>query len=485
MVAESLNVYLHDDLIGTVAADPRDIRRVTFRTASEFTGAPMGLTEAFSLFPGSEVDGTRASRFLGGYLPEGQNRGQLAARIPRLSPTDLFGMLKHYGVTMAGAVSVRTDDPADDISPDYRVLSSRDLKQKLQKAVREHDLGSEPGSGRSAIAGFQPKILLAKFDGEWFQPLHSAHSTHIVKPAPAHRPVTIADEFYSHELARSMGLTKFDSELTTVNGLQYLAIERYDRKVRGYGDVENFHQEDAAQALALDWVESKAKFQDPDSPARADRPSAARVAELAGTLGQADGAEIWLQYLIYAVLVGNHDAHAKNVSVVHDGAKSSLADLYDAVPILHINDDPDRKAADRIRDELALAIGGEFSHHAVTREHFQAEAEGWGALASRRIRAVIDRTFESFGNALDSVKPPSESTPKLKDRLGYNLDRLAAGQSIGRPKLPIPARSIKKTGDGGALTAGQPRAKDLGALKNGGEYAKKIHSYPEAPLTKG
>ncbi len=43
-------------------------------------------------------------------------------------------MLAHYGVTMAGALSVRTDDPRDDISPGYRRLTRSALKKKVLEA---------------------------------------------------------------------------------------------------------------------------------------------------------------------------------------------------------------------------------------------------------------------------------------------------------------------------------------------------------------
>jgi serine/threonine-protein kinase HipA len=54
------------------------------------------------------------------------------------------------------------------------------------------------------------------------------------------------------------------------------------------------HQEDAAQALGLDWVDDQAKFQDPSAPRDSHRPSAYRIAEL---------------------LLGDNDAHAKNLAI--------------------------------------------------------------------------------------------------------------------------------------------------------------------------
>lgn len=437
-MTDALQVHLGGIQIAQITPDLANRRRVHFDVATNYVGAANALSEGFSLLPGGRVDNALVSRFLGGYLPEGQNRTALAARIPGLDETDLYAMLQNYGVTTAGALSVQSSSSRDDLTPGYRALDKRSFTKKLAQAVSDHDLGNEPGSGRSALPGFQPKVLLARFDGQWYQPLRSAHSTHIVKPTPLHRPALIADEFYSHELTRFMQHSRFSSELVNLNGSQYLAIERYDRIIHGFGEVETIHQEDAAQAIGLDWVDANAKFQDDQLPNRRDRPNARRISEIFGSSERPETVERWLSYLIFTVLVGNHDGHAKNVSIIHGPHGTDIADQYDAVPVLHINDDPIRARSARIKDTLSLAIGGEFSHHAVMLEHFQSEAESWGVMSSRRAAVIVADTLERFALALASTTVPPGSTPKLRDRLGYNFDRITNGKSVGRPKLPLP-----------------------------------------------
>jgi serine/threonine-protein kinase HipA len=439
-MAETLDVYLHDRRIGHVTPARSAFGRVTFAVSEAVDGAPDDLTESFALIPGITIDAASASNFFGGYAPEGNHRTALAAKA-RVDPNDLFGLLKRYALTLAGALSFRTEDPADAELGDYRELSAREVVKKLRTEQREFDLGNEPDSGRSMLPGFQPKLLLARFGDTWMQPLRRAHSTHIVKPAPAGRPAIIRDEFYSHQLARHMGLATFGSEIITYNGHTFLAIQRYDRIVDGEA-VRLIHQEDAAQALGIDWMASTSKFQDPERPNAAGRPSALKIAELFGSFGDGSDVETWLRYLLYNVLIGNHDAHAKNVSIIHGHAGPRIADLYDAVPILHINDAPSRIGSKKIGDALSLAIGGEFNHHSVTLDHFRAEVNRWGAVSSRRTDAILASTLDSFAKALDSVAEVDGSSPGLRDRLGYNLDRIGSGKSIGKPKLPIGAWSM-------------------------------------------
>lgn len=432
-MVDQLHAYLHEKHIGTIRRTTSS-RTIRFDVASDYDGDSSGLSEGVALTPGRQLDVQPISNFLGGYLPEGRHREHLASK-RGLDSNDLFGLLQSYGLTMAGALSVRTDDSSDDTTPSYRHLTKSALREKAQKAVRDFDLGNEPDSGRSTLPGFQPKLLLATFEGEWFQPLRRAHSTHIVKPELERRPSAIHDEFYSHELSRHMGLSSFASEIIRSKGMTLLAIERFDRKVRGKHNVEMIHQEDAAQVLGLDWVSSTAKFQDPLSPSRQDRPTAARLAEIFGSVGTGGDVGRWLRYLIFSILVGNHDGHAKNVSLIHEGGDSRIADLYDAVPILHINDDPARIGSAKINDELALALNGVFAHHKIARADITAEAASWGALSNRQIATIIDDTFESFAHALDDVTAPDLISAQLVPRLRHNVDRLSSGKKIGKPKV--------------------------------------------------
>lgn len=437
MAEQILNVYLLEQLVGTITRHSQDISRIQFDTAPGYSGPSTALSEGFALIPGRKLPSEHVSNFFGGFLPEGPNRDALAKKA-RVGANDLFAMLERYGMTMTGALSIRQNAPNVLAGSGYRPLEDRELHAKIKKAAEEYDLGNEPDSGRSTIPGFQPKLMLARFGGVWFQPLKGAHSTHIIKPSSKLRPHTIYDEFFSQQLSRHMGLSSFQSELVPMgHNTHFLAIERYDRKIVPGDEVVAIHQEDAAQVLGLDWVDSGAKFQDPQAPQLKSRPSAAKIADLFGTIGDGNDLETWLQHLLFNVLVGNHDGHAKNVSVIHEGADSRIADLYDAVPILHINDDPNRINSAKIEDSLSLSIGGEFGHHSITLDHFKAEVKSWGAMSPRQTQKVIAVTLERFSLALKATAEVPGGSKNLKDRLGYNLDRIAAGKSIGKPKMPL------------------------------------------------
>jgi serine/threonine-protein kinase HipA len=363
-----------------------------------------------------------ASSFFGGYAPEGRQRDRLTAR-RGLRPADLYGLLGEFGASMAGAVTVADPDRVPPVRPRYERISDGDIAARLRRAAADGDLGDD-GQAHSMLAGFQPKLLLARFDGQWYLPRGGAHSTHILKPRVAGRPDGLAREHYGHALAVRLGLAGYQTELAGGGARQYLVIERFDRRVTGEQTVTPVHQEDAAQALGLDWVRSSAKFQDPSAPHDYRRPTACRIAELLGSIpSRGRPVADFLRRLTFTVLIGDNDAHAKNLAILHLPGHSELADVYDAVPNLF--------QAGRFESDLALAIDGSFDHRRISAAHLIREAESWHALASGEAEQVVTAMLSDFGKALDDVPVPRGVPPAAVLQLAWNLERLQAGTEIG------------------------------------------------------
>ena len=268
-------------------------------------------------------------------------------------------------------------DTASQTQPCYEPISECEIIKRLRRAANDGDLGSDDQS-RSMLAGLQPKLLLARFDSNWYLPRGRAHSTHILKPRLPARPDGLAREYYGHALADELGLAHYSTELVGKGARQYLVIERYDRAVDGQ-KVTLIHQEDAAQALGLNWVDDHAKFQDPSAPRDSHRPSACRIAELLCSL-QGEGRPVadFLRRLTFTALLGDNDAHAKNLAILHLPGRSVLADVYNAVPSLFQDG--------RIDYNLALAIDGSFDRRRISAAHLIREA-GTGTRSAPAIRS--------------------------------------------------------------------------------------------------
>jgi serine/threonine-protein kinase HipA len=273
------------------------------------------------------------------------------------------------------------------------------------------------------LAGLQPKLLLARFDGNWYLPHGRAHSTHILKPRLPARRDGLAREYYGHALAAELGLARYSTELVGSGARQYLVIERYDRVVDGQ-TVTLIHQEDAAQALGLDWVDDHAKFQDPNAPRDSHRPSAYQIAEFLGSL-QGEGRPVadFLRRLTFTVLLGDNDAHAKNLAILHLPGRSLLADVYDVIPNLFQDG--------RIDYNLALAIDGSFDHRRISAEHLIHEAQHWNTLGTGEPEQIVTATLADFAKALDHATVPPGVPAATTAQLAWNLERLQAGGEIG------------------------------------------------------
>ena len=419
----ALELFLHEELVGTVTPNSRDRSRIRIAVDGTYPGTVV-LSEGFTTAPGVRPAAASVSHFLGGYVPEGNHREKMAAR-RHIEAGDLFALLAEFGGSVAGAVSLRRagEDAAD--RPEFDALTDRELSAKLKQALEDSDQGIVDDS-RSTLPGYQPKVLVAEIDEQWAYPRGRAHSTWILKPQVPARPNRLFDEHYSHLLAQHVGLSSFRSEIRTAGHITYLAIERFDRELVG-GQVRLHHQEDLAQALGLDWTDTEVKFQSPEWPTNVRRASARRIGELLGSIPGGDAALAqWLQQLTFHITIGNNDAHAKNVALMHRQSGTELSQLYDAVPNLF--------QGGRIKFDLALAVDGVFDHRRMSVERIVAEAASWGVIARSRTQAIIGETLTALAGSLDAVKSPKQISDGLGERLQWNIERLLAGAEISEPK---------------------------------------------------
>lgn len=180
LMADRLEVRLHDEQIGWITRGSRR-ERIEFEWIDGYTPGPVTLTESFgSVRP--KAPPPAASSLFGGYALEGRQRERLTQRRGISNPADLYAMLREFGSSIAGAVTVSDPDTASRTQPSYEPVSDGEIIRRLQRAANDGDLGSDDQS-RSMLAGLQPKLLLARFDGNWYLPRGRAHSTHILKPS--------------------------------------------------------------------------------------------------------------------------------------------------------------------------------------------------------------------------------------------------------------------------------------------------------------
>ena len=126
LMADRLEVRLHGQRVGWITRASRR-ERIEFEWVGGYMPGPVTLTESFGSVR-SKAPTASASSFFGGYALEGRQREQLTRRRGIRDPTDLYAMLREFGSSIAGAVTIADPDAMSRTElPTSRSASKRSL----------------------------------------------------------------------------------------------------------------------------------------------------------------------------------------------------------------------------------------------------------------------------------------------------------------------------------------------------------------------
>ena len=397
-MARTLNVYYDRELVGELVQD--DGGHMTFQYDASWLGKPEPIALSRSLPLQEEPFTQKECRgFFGGILPE-EDKRKIIARILGISDKNDFAMLEQIGGECAGAISFLPEDeaiPEDDNR--YRELTDDELAKILRELPRRPLMAGEDGI-RLSLAGAQDKIAVRLDDGKISIPRGSAPSSHVLKPAIDTYEGIVFNEAFCMALARACDLNTAPVEIGKVDGIDYLLAERYDRTRGEGGNIQRLHQEDFCQALG---IRSEIKYQSEGGPSLKDCFALLRDASSA----PAPDLIALLDAVIFNLLIGNHDAHAKNFSFLFFPDRSiRLAPLYDLVSTVFYPE---------LTDRMAMKIGKQPKSALIYPEDvndFAADAGLGAALARARIPALAGRLLQEVPG-IDRPHPISESVATL------------------------------------------------------------------------
>jgi serine/threonine-protein kinase HipA len=392
-MAEELAVWLYGEC---VAAIDRKRGRPRLAYTEEALGRyDLGMPLlSLSLPVGTERYTQGVTRpFLDGLLPEGEPRKSIARDLG-LRADDTYGLIEALGRDCAGAVVIQ---PLEDPPPrtPTTATAERLSPEELEALVR--DLRSAPlGAGgrvRVSLAGVQEKLLLTRMpDGSWGRPVDGTPSTHILKPEIAAYPHTVENEALCMRIAKHLGLDVAAVETTEIAGRKLIVVQRYDRAVGADGAVERIHQEDFCQATGTP----------PDTKYEEDGgPSLRRVAGIVQSAATLNSLERLAQAIALNVMLGNGDAHAKNLSLLHHASGGlSLSPLYDLMCTLHYGD-----------DRLAMYVDSVQRTDRVTAGRIVNEIVRWGTSPNRAAEIVSD-ILDRAPRAISAAREETEGVPE-------------------------------------------------------------------------
>lgn len=320
MSNRSLAALINDEHIGT-------LRESNGLWSFQYTETWLGHPERFPLSPylplGIGPIADQASLrpvqwYFDNLLPEEQQR-TLLAQDAKLKQADAFGLLAFYGAESAGSMILLQEDEQDQEAEDWHPLNDASLSQRIRRMPNAPL--TQNAIKRMSLAGAQHKLAVVMADdGQLFEPAGAAPSTHILKPDHPDKNYahSVVNEWFVMQLAKRLGLDVPPIYRRYVPEPVYL-IERFDRIKKEGRHWQRRHVIDACQLLGLD---RQFKYQQGSMENLAKLAEACRSQALARTR--------LFEWLVFNLLVGNNDAHLKNLSfLVTSGGDIQLAPHYD------------------------------------------------------------------------------------------------------------------------------------------------------------
>lgn len=367
-------VWLFDDCIGTLYLENGWLR---FQYASDWLNHPNAVALSQSLPLQAEAfNDSQAKPFFAGLLPEGRMRHLIAQHL-QISNQNDFAMLDHIGGECAGAVTLLPlNQQLSRQNQNIEWLDEHELVQILVELPTRPMLAGKDGL-RLSLAGAQDKLPVV-FDGKRIGlPRNGMPSSHILKPAISSVTDSVSNEGFCMALANVMLLQPAKTQIYHVLGHSFLLVERYDRTLDANHKLERLHQEDFCQALA---VMPELKYQNEGGPSLTQCFDLLRVA----TRPNAPQVLRMLDYVLFNTLIGNHDAHAKNFSLLYTSRAQPqamiLAPMYDVLCTA---------IYENLTPKMAMKIGSKYKFNEIYLRHWMQFAKNVGLSPAQTKKRIL------------------------------------------------------------------------------------------------
>jgi serine/threonine-protein kinase HipA len=353
MSQHRMAVFAGVSRIGTVGFDSQE-EAFSFEYDAEWRARG----DSFSISPHILIHGAAPAsgtvrRFLENLLPEGRAL-DIASTTYQVSKNNVYGLIRELGRETAGALTFLEEGRTPEgVETTKREVTRDELAKRIAERA-EIPFSVWDNKVRLSIAGFQDKLAVYQEDGRMFLVEGRLASTHILKPEPVDKrtPFLVANEHFCMRLAARLDLPVAEVDIQRLPDAM-LVVKRFDR-IRRNDDVHRLHVIDACQALN---VPVAYKYELNFGTGRdvrhiRDGVSFNRLNSLSDyTVRKAVTQRDLLRWAIFQYLIGNSDAHGKNVSFFADPEGMSLAPFYDLVSVVQ---------HEGIDHEMAMAYGDEF-----------------------------------------------------------------------------------------------------------------------------
>jgi serine/threonine-protein kinase HipA len=390
-------------------------------------------------------------------LPDSQGiRDRIQARFATRSAST-FDLLEAIGRDCIGAVQLL---PEGEEPKDWDRLNVQRLTPKeIEAILRAVPTSSAPllndthvgGDFRISLAGAQEKTALTLIGRQWYAPLGSTPTTHILKlplGLVGNRRLDLShsvdNEWLCAAVLKELKLPVANTDIRRFGDQRALIVERFDRRWQNVGDgdpraagfeprkqtwIARLPQEDFCQVTGRPHT---AKYENEGGPSMRDILNELARAEHPA----ADQRLFMLSQLAFWMLAAT-DGHAKNFSIYHRrGGRFGLTPLYDVLsswPVVGKRSDQ----LDLHELKLAMALRGKSVHYKIVEiqpRHFRAladqypAAEAWPAMIELAGRVV--EALEAVEKRLPKGFAESVWAPISRGMLGQARSFLSHAKSV-------------------------------------------------------
>ncbi|MGZ5279755.1 MAG: HipA domain-containing protein [Pseudobdellovibrionaceae bacterium] len=382
MANSKLQLYFEEHLIGHLSESNQN--KIVFSYDQSWLERQNNFSISHSL-PLQEKDFEQeAQNYFANLLPEGDVRLALTRRLGISNEND-FRLLEIIGGECAGALSVGPEPLL--YTSDYEEISAHKIVSLLEQGqVLLSALQDEEEGIRLSLAGAQDKIPIVYRDSKILLPRGNSPSTHLLK-LPSDRVKYLPEnECLMNWFAKKMGLETATTTLISLKNMKACLVERYDRIQVGE-KISRLHQEDYCQALGFSY---KIKYEDDGGPRYQQ---CYQCTENASSHLPEDLERI-VRWLIFNVLIGNCDAHAKNISLLMTAPGVwKLSPHYDLVAT---------KIYPRLSKKLAMSIGGTQDLGTITGTHWSQLAKDI-QMGTKLINQTVQKMAETSLDIFDET----------------------------------------------------------------------------------
>jgi serine/threonine-protein kinase HipA len=340
-------------------------------------------------------DSDKIKRFLSNLLPEGRWLEELSFN-NQVSKSNIFGLIAILGNETSGALTYKSEDNNQETQTAFRLIPETELKKRIKERDRL-SIATWDGKQRLSIAGMQEKLpVMIQPDGLYGFGEGDLASTHIMKFNGISEAHMVINEFICMKLAEkikipaaAVSLVRFEEPV--------LLVERFDREWNN-NKVRRIHCIDGCQILDLP---PSYKYERPfGSSGHAGNirtgASLKKLFEAADLCSVPARSRMdLLNRTLYQLIIGNCDAHGKNITFFISEKGVEIAPAYDM-----LNVDIYGTLFD---NELAMAIGDEFSINKIRASHIAEFCEENG-LKQRLVAKTLSRLCDAVSDHLENFE---------------------------------------------------------------------------------